>query len=178
MLYRSEETEVTMIEVSRVFSYRNVVVHDAMSGTLATTRKEEIQRQIELQQALGTQDLQEEDNYLLEINLEDLERSSGERQEYWMLAIQAARKAGEIARAELEVEGEEDDTSVGQLPTKMGINCLEQIPVCATGLGGLSVAPFTQDHTCGPWKKSSPPCGPALPSCLAPALGFRRLPCG
>lgn len=88
--------------------YRNVVVHDAIAGTLVTQRKEEIQREIENQQALGEQDLQEEDRYLLEVNLEDLERSSGERQEYWLLAIQAARKAGIIAREELRSEGESD----------------------------------------------------------------------
>lgn len=70
--------------------YRNVVVHDAMSGALATARKEDIQRAIEEQQLLGIQDLQEEDHYLLEVNLENLEVSSGERQEYWLVAIQAA----------------------------------------------------------------------------------------
>ncbi len=34
----------------------------------------------------------------MEVNLEDLEDSSGERQEYWLIAIQAARKAGQLAR--------------------------------------------------------------------------------
>ena len=76
-----------------------------MSGTLVTRRKEEIQREIETQQAEGLQDLQEEDQYLLEINLDDLEHSSGERQEYWLLAITAARKAGNLARELNEEEG-------------------------------------------------------------------------
>ena len=89
--------------------YRNVVVHDAMSGTLATARKEEIQRAIEEQQSIGTQDLQEEDHYLLEVNLENLEVSSGERQEYWLVAIQAARRASEIARDDSDVVSEEDE---------------------------------------------------------------------
>ena len=35
----------------------------------------------------------EDDKYLLEINLEDMESKSGERQEYWPLAIQAERGA-------------------------------------------------------------------------------------
>jgi hypothetical protein len=47
---------------------------------------------------LGPQDLQEEDQYLAEVNLEDLEELSGKRQEYWLIAIQAARKAGQLAQ--------------------------------------------------------------------------------
>ena len=76
--------------------YRNFVVHDRVSGTLATAKKEELQREIERQQDLGATELLEEDKYLLEVNLEDLERSSGERQEYWLLAIQAARRAYQL----------------------------------------------------------------------------------
>ena len=33
----------------------------------------------------------EQDRYLLEINLEDLETSTGEDQYYWLIAIRAAR---------------------------------------------------------------------------------------
>jgi hypothetical protein len=47
---------------------------------------------------LGPQDLQEEDQYLAEVNLDNLEDSLGERQEYWLIAIQAARKAGQLAQ--------------------------------------------------------------------------------
>ena len=74
-------------------------------------RKEEIQREIENQQALGAQDLQEEDQYLLEVNLEDLETSSGERQEYWLLAIQAARRACLIAREDMEIGDSDEDST-------------------------------------------------------------------
>ena len=42
---------------------------------------------------MGGEELAEDDKYLLEINLEDMETTSGERQEYWLLAIHAARKA-------------------------------------------------------------------------------------
>ena len=35
----------------------------------------------------------EDDKYLLGINLEDMDTTSGERQEYWLLSIQAAREA-------------------------------------------------------------------------------------
>ncbi len=37
---------------------------------------------IEAQQDMGWEDLMEEDQYLAEVNLEDLEHTSGERQEY------------------------------------------------------------------------------------------------
>ena len=36
--------------------------------------------------------MDEQDKYLLKINLEDLEHSSGEDQYYWLLAVQAARE--------------------------------------------------------------------------------------
>jgi hypothetical protein len=47
---------------------------------------------------LGPQDLQEEDQYLAEANLEDLEDSLGKRQEYWLIAFQATKKAGQLAQ--------------------------------------------------------------------------------
>jgi hypothetical protein len=56
-------------------------------------RKEELQREIERQQEIGAENLWEEDQYLCEINLRDLETSSGKQQHYWLLAIQTAREA-------------------------------------------------------------------------------------
>ena len=81
---------------------RNFVVNDRVSGTLATARKEELQQEIEKQQELGADGLLAEDKYLAEVNLEDLEMSSGERQEYWLLAIQTARRAYQLARTQRE----------------------------------------------------------------------------
>ena len=78
--------------------YRNVVVHDAKAGRLATIRKEQILSQIEEQQALGGEDLLEEDQYLMEVNLEGLDDSDGSRQEYWLMAIRSARIASAVAR--------------------------------------------------------------------------------
>jgi hypothetical protein len=57
--------------------YRNVQVHGRISGTLATQRKEELQMEIERQQELGTEGLLEEDCYLADCNLGDLEETSG-----------------------------------------------------------------------------------------------------
>jgi hypothetical protein len=42
---------------------------------------------------LGAMILLQEDKYLMEINLEDMRTISGERQEYWLFAITAAREA-------------------------------------------------------------------------------------
>ena len=42
---------------------------------------------------MGGEKLKEDDQYLLEINLKDMETTSGLRQEYWLLDIQAAREA-------------------------------------------------------------------------------------
>ena len=45
--------------------YRHVQVHDSVSGTTASLKKEEIQMEIEKQQELGEEGLLEEDEYLL-----------------------------------------------------------------------------------------------------------------
>ena len=75
--------------------YRNIIVHDKDCGTLRAQRKEEILQEIGTQLA-SEETLSEEDQYLLEINLGDMSSSSGEAQEYWMLAIQAARRAKQL----------------------------------------------------------------------------------
>ena len=57
--------------------YRNVQVHDRIPGTLATQQKEELQMEIERQQELGMEGLLDDDCYLAECNLGDLENTSG-----------------------------------------------------------------------------------------------------
>ena len=70
-------------------------------------RKEELQRKIEDQIELGGSGLDEQDRYLLEINLEDLETSTGEDQYYWLIAIRAARADRILRRRQQEsVAGE------------------------------------------------------------------------
>ena len=44
----------------------------------------------------GWTDLLEEDQYLAEVNLEDLEHSSGGKQQYWLLSIRATREASRL----------------------------------------------------------------------------------
>lgn len=62
--------------------YRNMQVHDQVSGVLATKKKEELQTAIE--EVLGgrEEDLEEDDKWLLEVRLGDLDGTSGEEQEY------------------------------------------------------------------------------------------------
>ncbi len=44
----------------------------------------------------GWSELLEEEQYLAEVNLEDLEHSSGEKQRYWLVSIRAAREASRL----------------------------------------------------------------------------------
>ncbi len=66
-------------------------MHDPVSGTIATAKKEELLLEIERQRDLGDAGLLEEDKYLVEVNLEEMATSSGEWQHYWLLSIQTAR---------------------------------------------------------------------------------------
>jgi hypothetical protein len=72
--------------------YQNYIAHDPVSGTIATAEKEEYLVEIERQRELGDAGLLEEDKYLAEVNQEEMSTSLGERQHYWLLAIQMARK--------------------------------------------------------------------------------------
>ena len=59
--------------------YCCVQVHDRVSRTQATQRKEEPQMAIKAQHDIGQEDLLEENKYLAEVNLEDLEHTLGKR---------------------------------------------------------------------------------------------------
>jgi hypothetical protein len=69
------------------------MVHDPVSGTIVTGKKEELLLEIEPQRDLGDAGLLDEDKYLAEDNLGNLETILGERQHYWLLAIKTAWKA-------------------------------------------------------------------------------------
>jgi len=47
---------------------------------------------------LGDAGLLEEDNWMMEVNLGDLERTLGEQEQYWLVAIKAAREAATLTR--------------------------------------------------------------------------------
>ena len=83
-----------MIDITHVqWLYQNVHVHDTVTGLHATHRKEELQKEIEDQINMGGEELVEDDKYLLEINLDDMGTTSGEWQEYCLLAIQVSQEA-------------------------------------------------------------------------------------
>ena len=91
--------------------YRNVQVHDATQGNERTKRKEELRDAITRQLELGAEDLEEDDQYLMELvlKMDSLEESSGESQEYWLLAIAAAHEACRLRRG----GGEEGEAVTG-----------------------------------------------------------------
>jgi hypothetical protein len=68
-------------------------IHNRLNSTQAMLRKEKFQREIESQQEMGMEGLMEEDQYLVEGNLEDLESTTGKRQENWLVAIHVAWEA-------------------------------------------------------------------------------------
>ena len=72
------------------------MVHDSRAGRLAALRCKEIAAQIEEQCAWGGEGLLDKDQYLLEINILGNEETSVEAQEYWLLAITAARIACQL----------------------------------------------------------------------------------
>ncbi len=50
-------------------------------------------KEIAYQLELGAEGLAEDDRFLLECNFDKLTTTNGEQQEYWILAIQAAKEA-------------------------------------------------------------------------------------
>ncbi len=86
--------------------YQNVQIHNAVTGMQATVRKEVIQKEIEEQMELGGDGLVEEDQWMLEVNLGDTEKSTGKREEYWLLAIKAARVALTLAGQQRQTRAE------------------------------------------------------------------------
>jgi hypothetical protein len=93
----AKELVIKLLEITHgQWLYRNVVVHDKTAGEIVSRRKEEIREALEEQLELGEAGLAEEDRFLLEINLDDLDNSSGEDQTYWLLSLQAARAARQL----------------------------------------------------------------------------------
>ncbi len=85
---------IKLLEVTHgQWIYRNIQIHDAVTGTQVTWHKEELLSDIEEQLELGEEGLLEDDHWLLEVKLGDLESTTGEQEEYWLLAMKAAREA-------------------------------------------------------------------------------------
>jgi hypothetical protein len=73
--------------------YRCVLVHDRSTRTLVSAHKEDLMKDIAHQLEMGAEGLAEGNRFLLECNFNKLATTNGEQQEYWILAIQAAREA-------------------------------------------------------------------------------------
>ena len=76
--------------------YRCLSVHDCTSNTLINLHKAKLLEEIANQLSMGAENLMEDDKYLLKCNLSELAATNGEQQEYWLLAIKAARMASLI----------------------------------------------------------------------------------
>ena len=74
-----------------IWIYRNLAMHHSTSGLLATHEKEQLIQEIETQIERGGDGLAEHDKWMLEIDIDKLDTSSGERESYWLLAIQTTR---------------------------------------------------------------------------------------
>jgi hypothetical protein len=88
----------------RQWLYWNAQIHNKVAGTQATLRKEAIQRKIEEQLETGGNGLLEEDQWMMEVNLRDLENTSGEQEQYWLVAIKAAQEAARLKRQRTTVQ--------------------------------------------------------------------------
>jgi hypothetical protein len=75
-----------------------------MTGTLILMHKEDLLKEVENQLAIGPEGLDEQDKFLLECNFDEMATTTREDQEYWLLAIQAAREASHIHRAKANME--------------------------------------------------------------------------
>jgi hypothetical protein len=62
--------------------YQNFIVQNPVSRTIATAEKEELLLETECQWDLGDVGLLEEDKYLTEVNLGDMETTMGDCQHY------------------------------------------------------------------------------------------------
>jgi len=97
----AEEEIIKLLEIVHgQWLYRNIQVRDKVTGLKATLHKEDIQNQIETQQAIGFEGFLEEDAFLGECNLGDLGSTSGRNEMYWLLAIKAAREARRIEESD------------------------------------------------------------------------------
>jgi hypothetical protein len=90
--------------------YRNIQVHDETQGTLQTQEKELLQQDIEVEMLmeLGFEAFLAMDCLLANVTLEDLEASDGKQQEYWLLAVRAARKVKVLVEGNAAVDTQPD----------------------------------------------------------------------
>ena len=85
---------IKLLEVAHgQWLYCCIQVHDKVQGTRAMQRKEELQQEIEAELDLDFDGWLEEDQYLAEMDLGNLEYTSGGKQKYWLASVRTAREA-------------------------------------------------------------------------------------
>jgi hypothetical protein len=72
----------------------NITLHDQQHGHLALLCREKLIEEIEKLQALDPDDVPPESTFLLEFDIDSLGAADITKQEQWIMAMQAARKAG------------------------------------------------------------------------------------
>ena len=77
--------------------FRCISKHHHTNGALALKSREEVLARIEQQLDKGIEALPTEDQWLLEIDAYELRDMNLREQKYWLLAVEAARQAGENA---------------------------------------------------------------------------------
>ena len=70
--------------------YRNLTVDDKISGLIATKGKEQLMQAIDRQMKLGGNGLEESNQWMLQVNIRDLEVMSRKFGMYWLLAVETA----------------------------------------------------------------------------------------
>ena len=71
--------------------FRCISKHHSTKGTKALATREALLTEIERQKQLGSEALSENDQWMLEVDVED---ETAEDQQYWLFAVEAARQAG------------------------------------------------------------------------------------
>ena len=74
--------------------YRNYSLHNHTVGYLRLKQRDAILVEISRLAELDVEDLPPESQFLLEVDFAALSRAPSDQQEYWVLAVKAARKAG------------------------------------------------------------------------------------
>ena len=94
-----KDTILKLQEITHgMWIYRNLSIHYPSKGVLAVQRREKLLEEIEKQIQLGGEGLDESDQWMLEVNLGDLEEgSTGVYETYWLLAIETARERYRLA---------------------------------------------------------------------------------
>ncbi len=108
--------------------FRNFSLHDNRHGYLLKKKADEIALELETLAEIAPEDVPVESRFLLEINFSDLNNSTVEMQQYWILAINAALTAQRLRRARGARSKRIIDKVNRKLPsrTKMGMVAVEQ----------------------------------------------------